>query len=276
MKQFRLLTLTFCLTLASCATNDRARDEGPSVGEREKRAEALKREIDLGREMAARLAGTMGVVLGQKELTEYLNLVAATLARGTSRPEISYRVGILKSKAPNAYATPGGYLFVTEGLLKSLKSEHELAAILGHEIAHVTERHIFNEVFKETSFVDTLARSAGGGGGAVAAGLSKAANQGLEVLLDTGYGAEKESESDQVGMMLAAAAGYKPDALIDVLKRLAPLEGSSKLDKTHPPFSARIQALEQFSLQQGFEKTTIKTKEAVLNARFKFATRGLK
>jgi predicted Zn-dependent protease len=245
----------------------------PDRSELERRAEALQKELALGDEMAARLTGHFGAFKAP-QATKYLNLVAAALAKHCNRPEIVFRVAILDDAQPNAFATPGGYIFITKGLLSFVKNEHELAGILGHEMAHVTERHIYSAVVKDVGVTESLARAMGGGAGGVAAGLSQAANQGLEILLDKGYGPEKESEADIVGASLASSAGYSSTALWQVLNRLSKHEGSEKISKTHPPYKARLADLSRDSKANGLSEVT-KVKESVLNDRFKTAMKEL-
>ena len=100
-------------------------------------------EIILGKRVAARVIARYGID-DNAEATYYLNLVATAIAQRSDRPDIPYHIAILATDDVNAYACPGGYIFVTRGALKMVRDEAELAAVLAHEISHVTERHIVN------------------------------------------------------------------------------------------------------------------------------------
>jgi len=100
-------------------------------------------EITLGRDVAARVVGRFGLDKNPRQ-TYYLNLVGRVLAQRSDRPELPYRFAILATNDVNAYSCPGGYIFVTRGALDMVHNEAELAAVLAHEIAHVTEKHIIN------------------------------------------------------------------------------------------------------------------------------------
>ena len=210
-------------------------------------ASTLKDEKEVGRHMAAKLAGAFGVS-DQATALKYLNLVGATVASQSTRPEITYHFGILISPEINAFATPGGYIFVTTTLLKTVRTESELAGILGHEIAHVTENHMSEAIMpkREVSASETLTRLLSRGGSDLGYSLGKVVNAGLDLLLETGLGPEKESDADSVGTTFALSAGYSPQALYEFLSFLEKQNGSVTLSKTHPPFPLRLKNLRKF------------------------------
>lgn len=213
---------------------------------------SLKDEREVGRQMAAKLAGSFGLY-NNPSVSKYVSLVGLTVAAQSSRPEITYHFAVLKSEEVNALATPGGYVFVTTGLLKSLRSESELAGILGHEIAHITERHMYTAIApkREVSAAETLTRLMSRGASDIGFSLGKIVNAGMELLLETGLGPEKESEADAVGITFALSAGYLPDSLLEYLRYLAGQNSTLKVSKTHPPFPQRIASLVTYLEKNG-------------------------
>ena len=107
-------------------------------------------EVAIGRGIAVEAFSRFGGEYADEAMIRYINLVGKTVAEFSDRPELQYHFSILNSEDQNAFAAPGGYIFVTRGLLSSLKNEAELAGVLAHEVAHVTRRHM----------LDTIRRSA--------------------------------------------------------------------------------------------------------------------
>jgi len=163
----------------------------------------------------------------------------------SDRPNLNYHFAILNSREQNAFAAPGGYIFVTIGLLKTLKNEAELAGVLAHEVAHVTQKHM----------LETIRR------GAILANVSdftlSAMNKNPEMfsnvideitdkLFTKGLDKEKEFEADAFGVEYTYRAGYRPSGLRDYLKTLQSQEGyaQSRFFTTHPSTRVRIAKIE--------------------------------
>ena len=132
---------------------------------------------------------------------------------------MSYHFTVLDSTEINAFALPGGYIYITRGLLAYLNSEAELAAVLGHEIGHVTARHSVRQ--------QTSARAAGVGAGILSILLPELANAGLGQTVNvlgtallSGYGREHELEADRLGADYLAHSGYDPQAMLAVIRTL--------------------------------------------------------
>nr|MBA3967167.1 M48 family metalloprotease [Nitrospirales bacterium] len=106
----------------------------------------LEEEITLGEAVAVEAFSRFGGEYPNQDWTRYVNLVGKTVAEVSDRPTLTYHFAILNSQEQNAFAAPGGYIFITVGLLKTLKNEAELAGVLAHEIAHVTQKHMLETI----------------------------------------------------------------------------------------------------------------------------------
>lgn len=152
------------------------------------------------------------------ELQEYVEGVGDRLVEESHRPDIRYRFTVLDSSEVNAFALPGGYVYITRGLMAYLNSEAELAAVLGHEIGHVTARHAVRQHSLETAANSTLVL-----GSLLLPGVA-ALGQGVYGLLGgalfSGYGRDHELEADRLGAEYIARAGYDASAMIDVIEVL--------------------------------------------------------
>ncbi|MGK5088876.1 M48 family metalloprotease [Bdellovibrionota bacterium FG-2] len=253
---------------ASCATVEAPSDRADR--EQEILAREVKDELMVGRQMAAKLLGKFSLYSGAPEATEYVKLVGHTLARQSGRPEIKFYFAILDTPEINAFATPGGYIFVTKGLLLNLRSEAELAAVLGHELAHVNEKHMYKMIApkKQVSANESIARMLSRGNSDLGASISQVVNSGIKLLLEEGLGSEKEHAADEASTLYVLASGYPPGGMLSVVKKLAEQNGTEKLGKTHPPFPERIASLERFMKQNGL-KFQIPPPQTQLAKRFK-------
>jgi predicted Zn-dependent protease len=126
------------LLIAACATN-------PVTGERELALVSESQEIELGRQTAEQVQRSIGLV-DNAALQDYVQRVGASLAAESQRPELPWTFRVVEDPTPNAFALPGGFIFITRGLLGYMDSEAELAAVLGHEIGHVTARHSVQQI----------------------------------------------------------------------------------------------------------------------------------
>ena len=202
------------------------------------------RETEIGRGMSADLLGAAPLLRNDKA-QHYVNAVGRWVALQSERPDLSWRFGILDTDSINAFAAPGGYIFITQGLLDVLESEAELAGVLAHEIAHVTEKH-YLQAIRRVAGANILgdALSLAANDSRHQAALDNVISAGTEVYargLDKG----DEFEADRRGVVLAARAGYDPYGLPALLQRLAAMNPNdsalSMLFKTHPPFSERLE-----------------------------------
>jgi predicted Zn-dependent protease len=204
-------------------------------------------EIQIGRQLAGNLLGAAPLVRDEA-LQRYVNRVGRWVASQSTRPELKWHFGVLDTDSPNAFALPGGYVFVTRGLLRALGNEAELAAVLGHEIGHVQEKHHL-KILKQSQGVDlasSLLGSQVNRGGLQGAAAQALLGKGAEALA-RGLDKDAEYEADRLGVVLATRAGYDPYAMAGVLQKLAranPREPNlALLFKTHPLPQERLEKL---------------------------------
>ena len=200
-------------------------------------------EIAIGRDIAANVAGRYGVVQDYG-LTRYVNLVGNTVARKSERPDLKYHFAVLDTDIVNAFACPGGYVFITRGTLDLIESESELAAVLAHEVAHVAKKHIVKEIEKTKLLM---------AGGRVAGDLINTGSQVFEAvtslgtdILFKGLSRSDEYQADRFSLIYASGAGYEPIGLITFLEKLRlegnmpGSEGVALLFSTHPKVDDRL------------------------------------
>lgn len=218
----------------------------------------IEKEIIFGREMAAIILAERRISPDSR-LNRYLNLVGQSVARQTNRPELNFFFGAVESNSINAYAAPGGYIFITTAALDLMQNEAELAGVLAHEIAHVTDRHIVRELnireddesmVAEISKIVTLSTES------AAVVLGQALSHALDILFSSGLQVEDEYDADLQGMYLASLAGYDATAYRDYLARIKPVieAGRGELTGTHPPFAERLKRLETIIEQEGMSE----------------------
>ncbi|MCA1926294.1 MAG: M48 family metallopeptidase [Thiobacillus sp.] len=205
---------------------------------------SLEEENRIGRQIAGNLLGAARLV-PDAALQRYVNEVGQWVAQHSGRPELSWRFGVLDSDAINAFAAPGGYIFVTRGLYRLLNSEAELAGVLGHEIAHVTQKHHL-KLLKQSSLIGALGQAASNKVKDSDPAIQNLIGNGAEIMA-RGLDKEAEFEADRIGMVYAARAGYDPWGLPNVLQDMAALPAkdsrTSLLYKTHPHPADRLSAL---------------------------------
>ncbi len=206
-----MLALGLLSALAGCAVN-------PVSGQSDFMLMSQEQEIALGREEHPNILKQYGKY-GHVELQAYVETVGQRLAAVSHRSDLKYRFTLLDSPEVNAFALPGGYVYITRGLLSYLNSEAEMAAVLGHEIGHVTARHGARQysAAMATGLGVTL-------GSILVPELRGQSAQDLLNVLGTallrGYGREHELEADRLGAEYLARAGYDPQAMIQVIRVL--------------------------------------------------------
>ena len=205
-------------------------------------------EADIGRVVAARVLATYPLSKDEK-LQQYVTLVGNTVAAYSTRPALEWHFAAIETPIVNAFSAPGGFIFITTGALQQMHSEAELAAVLGHEIAHVTQKHILKEIKRGNVINASVSLAQETSAGAqwlnddYAAKIGKIA---YEKLFTTGLSRSDEAEADRIGYQLADAAGYRATEFITFLESLEKLEGTTAmktLTATHPSPKERIATL---------------------------------
>lgn len=236
----------------------------------------IAEEVRFGREVAARIIGRYGLY-ENPQIVKYVNLVGHVLSQSTNRPEIEIRFAILNTDEINAYAAPGGYIFVTRGALLKMRDEAELAGVLAHEIGHVVEKHVVRELNirgTDDSAVSGLARVIGGSTDAARAAFSQAVDQAMDILFKNGYKREDETQADKDAVLFCALSGYDPSGLVRYFERINGAKGKQTevLDKTHPPYETRIAWLKGTITEEGIDSGNYKN----YKERFADATQQVK
>jgi len=185
-------------------------------------------------------------------MVAYVNKIANTIVIHSSRPEIfnGYHVNILDSDEINAFATPGGHIFITRGLIGCTTSEDTLAAVIAHEVGHIQHQHGLKAI-KNNRITGALV-STGSSVASAASGsyvlsemldvFSDSINEVVTTMVTNGYSQSQEFEADNLAMELLAMAGYEPSSLVDMLRVLERDQGKHPggFNKTHPTPAQRI------------------------------------
>jgi predicted Zn-dependent protease len=222
-------------------------------------------EYFFGRAVAANILSAYRPYTRNNELTDYLNLICQALAINSSRPAAynGYHVMILDSPEFNAFATPGGHIFVTKGLVDAAPCEDALAGIIAHELAHIMLRHGMKIVddMKLSGEMDEMALRAAAFSGkndSRILAFRDSVNDFFYNMVKNGYSAQQEFEADAAAVKLLAAAGYSPGKLLEMLNILQKIQHSQKggFNSTHPSPAERIANVERQMMSYKLQDTS--------------------
>lgn len=195
-----------------------------------------KEEIQLGKQINQQMVGREFQLYRNDRVNRYVERVGERLAAESDRPNLPYKFQVVESDSVNAFATAGGYVYVTTELLRTADNEAELASVLGHEIGHITNRHLIKQL-RETAIA---------GGVATAAGLDRnqAVAIGVDLALRRPNSRQDEYEADTTGLKMLGQAGYAESAMVSFMEKLLK-QGSSgpTFLSTHPATKNRIARL---------------------------------
>jgi predicted Zn-dependent protease len=251
-------------TPSSAAADDRQPwRQRASYSESDVVTDDIVEEVRFGREVAARMLGRYGLY-SNDPVTRYITLVGLSIAQNSNRPELIYRFAVLNTAEINAYAAPGGYIFITKGALERVKDEAELAGILAHEMAHINEKHVVKELdirASEGSALSGLGRLIGGSTEAARLAFGQAVDKAMDMLFTSGYQREDEVEADTGAVALCALSGYDPAGLARYFERVSAARGTATevLDKTHPAYDARIALIRETMTKESIESGRYRT-----------------
>lgn len=216
-----------------------------------------EQEYYIGRAVAANIAEQYTPFTKNANLTAYLNRICRSIVVNSPRPDLynGYHVMILDSEEINAFATSGGHIFVTRGLLRSAASEDALAAIIAHEIAHIQLQHslkaiknsrINNALVVTGSSAASIATQ-GTGLGELTDVFTESVGEVVTTMVTKGYSRDQEFEADNLALALMAASGYEPSSLIEMLRVLQKNQASHAggFNSTHPSPDNRIKNAEK-------------------------------
>lgn len=262
-----------CLLSSACSIN-------PATGSPDLVTMSEKSEIELGKKMHQKILETTPIYQ-DPQLQTYIEAIGQKIVKHSDRPDLTYHFTVIDDENINAFAIPGGYIYINRGLLAYLSSEAQLAAVIAHEIAHITARHSVRQ--------DTARKGAG------LLSIMTIITTGSAVLTDMsslwssaavkGYGREMELEADQFGAVYLHRSGYPPEAMLETLGVLkdqekfmrfrAKTEGRQQrsyhgLFASHPRNDQRLQTVIREA--SGLEKN----QQATINAhQYRLATQGL-
>ncbi|MGB2997939.1 MAG: M48 family metallopeptidase [Phycisphaerae bacterium] len=226
----------------------------PTTGERAFIVLTWDQEIALGREAAPELEKEFGGSLDNLPVQAYVRTVGqrvAVSAKHPNLPELPYQFTVLDSEVVNAFALPGGPVYVTRGLLENLKTEGQLAAVLGHEITHINSRHGSQQISRQMGIQVLLAAAAAAAGrsekGAQMATQAEDLAKVVVGLINLKYSRGMESEADRFGLDYLAASGYDPREMMNLLNVFVSMAGSRppEILSTHPNPENRLGAVEE-------------------------------
>ena len=221
--------------------------ENPLTGEKQRVAMTPEQEITLGYQSAPQMAAQMGGVSRNAEAVALVQRIGEGLVRSSFASKSPYKFSfhvLADPKTVNAFALPGGPIFITEGLLRQLRSEAELAGVLGHEIGHVIARHSSERLAKQQLTQGLLGALIVGSGDYSTAQIGQVVGS----MINMSYGREDEIESDALGIRIMVEAGYDPRGMVRVMEVLAKASGGSRQPEfmsTHPAPENRAERIRQ-------------------------------
>ena len=233
------LLMSSALLLSGCSVN-------PATGKNQLNFFGEASEIEMGREADADIVGSVGLY-DDPLLQDYVSDLGMEIAANSERPNLPWSFKILDDPAVNAFALPGGFVYVTRGLMTHLSSEAELVAVLGHEAGHVTARHGVNQMSKQ------ILASVGLGVAAILdedlADWAFLGQLGLGLVM-LKYSRDDERQADDLGLRYSVRTGYDPNQMPEVfrvLDAISKVEGAGRLPNwlsTHPDSGVRAKRIE--------------------------------
>jgi len=235
-----LSTLLAGLAIAGCAVN-------PATGRRQLMLVSEDQEIAMGMSYDTQVVATMGLY-PDAALQTYVQQLGSRLAAASERPNLPWTFKVVDDPAVNAFAVPGGHIYITRGILAALGSEAELAGVVGHEIGHVTARHTVAEMSKQQLI--GLGLGIGSMANSTVARYSGTINQALQVLY-LKFSRDDESQADELGLRYMRRGSYdvrQMPGIFTMLGRVSAAEGGGRVpewQQTHPDPEHRYQRIVQ-------------------------------
>lgn len=196
-----------------------------------------EQEVEIGKQINQRLLSQQYELYDNQQVQAYVDRIGQELVESAdSSRDVPYTFQVVVSDAVNAFATPGGFVYVTTGLLQEADNKAQLASVIGHEIAHINKKHSI-QALKRAAIAQGIAETAG-------VSTNTLAQIGYKLAVDLPQSREYEYEADRVGLNILEQAGYPPMAFVNFLKQL---QGGNQPEflRTHPTSTSRIEALAQ-------------------------------
>lgn len=230
------------LLLAACSTN-------PATGQRMFNIVSESQEIAIGQQSHQEIIKQFGVYDEKPELNRLVERLGKELAAASERPNLPWTFTLLDSPMVNAMALPGGYIYVTRGMIERINSEEELAGVIGHEIAHVTARHSAQQISRSQLAQFGMLLGAVVAGPEVLQQYGQIAELGLGLLFQR-YSRQHETQADLLGTTYMARANYHPvgaERMLMTLQRLDknPSGGLDRYFMSHPDPAKRVRDVRQ-------------------------------
>jgi predicted Zn-dependent protease len=239
-RPIRHVGIGLLLAAAACAVN-------PATGERELSLVSEAQEIEIGRESDPVVTAQMGGVYPDSALQRYVRGLGMQIAAAGERPNLPWSFKLLDDDLVNAFALPGGFVYITRGILANMNSEAELVAVLGHEAGHITARHTAGQITRMQ--LGQLGLGLGMIFSETIREYGQAAATGLQLLF-LAYGRDDERQSDELGFRYMTRINYHPDGMTNVMRMLQSTSASAEGSvptwlSSHPDPGNRVQANEQ-------------------------------
>ncbi|MFB2893152.1 M48 family metallopeptidase [Aerosakkonemataceae cyanobacterium BLCC-F50] len=196
-----------------------------------------RQEVQLGQQINDQMVGSQIKLYRNARINKYVDQVGQRLAAVSDRPDIPYTFQVVRDDSVNAFATMGGFVYVTTGLLATVDNEAQLASVMGHEIGHITQRHALKQM-RQAAVTRGIATAAG-------VDTNRLVNLGVEFALNRPRSRSDELEADQKSLRILAKAGYPQSAMIAFLEKLLDQPSPPSFLSTHPATRDRISAIQK-------------------------------
>jgi beta-barrel assembly-enhancing protease len=202
-------------------------------------------ELALGRKTHGQFEAESGGLYPDANVQAYVSGVGIKMARYAGRPELDWQFHVVNATQINAFAVPGGYIYITQGLLFRLSNEAQLAGVLGHECGHIAHRHSVRQI-QRAQTARGLSAVAGVVGGLFGYGIAGDVTSLVASISLMKYGRDQEKDADMAALRYASEAGYSPRGLVqamEILKKAGGSKGGPQFLSTHPDPGNRVEYL---------------------------------
>ena len=271
---FLVIFLTWSVIPASTAApsdfRKRVHQTGPTYNDSDVEAEIL-----FGRELAAKILGQYPLLKDEK-IQRYVSTVGTGITAQLGRSELTYYFAVLDTDELNAYACPGGYIFITRGALQVMVNEAQLVGVLTHEMSHIDQRHVVKELKikgKDDSLTSGMAGILGGTTTSVRVAMDMLTDKAFKLLFQEGLSKQDEFEADSLAAIKMASLGYDWKSYRDYVAGLSDLikvGAGDDISKTHPAVDDRIAKINAVAQEYALQESELKTNKERLGTQIQF------